>query len=150
MKNKGFTLMEVAVTIAIVVLLGVAIASTCLVAASNAKNTKNINFAINEMQNVQALFSESIMVNAGNVTFDNLQENILSFYNGEIVLNKQQNLLSADLFYNDDYTLDVNANNCVHFSFCYQNKNITMSAQALQKQNIIYSNENIFFKRVEV
>ena len=150
MKNKGFTLMEVVVTIGIVVLLGVAIASTCLVATKNASNTKNINFAINEAQNVQKLFYQSNLESSGNLNYDNLQNLIDDYYNQNVIFTKQNNNLSADVFYSDNFTINTNERNCLQFNFSFENKIVTMSIKATRGEQVFYTNENIFFKKVNV
>ena len=150
MKNKGFTLMEVVVTIGIVVLLGVAIASTCLVATKNASNTKNINFAINEAQNVQKLFYQSNLESSGNLNYDNLQNLIDDYYNQNVIFTKQNNNLSADVFYSDNFTINTNEHNCLQFNFNFENKIVTMSIKATRGEQVFYTNENIFFKKVNV
>lgn len=150
MKKNGFTLMEVAVTVGIVVLLGIAIASTCLIATSNTNNTRIINFAINEVQNVQKLFEKAELVNSGDISYSALETNILSYYSNEVEVKKQDNNMILNLYFESDYSIKVNAPNCVIITFSYSNHNVVMGAVVNQKENELYNNNNLFTRWVEV
>ena len=150
MKKNGFTLIEVVVSIVIAVLIGVAIASTCLIATSNATKTRTVNFAINEMQNAQKLFINTNLIKSGEINYDELIDNFANYYNNELEVNKQENGLKLKVYFNNNYEIKVNAYNCLSFNFNYKEDYVIMGAKLLQKDNTLYSNENIFSRLVIV
>ena len=107
MKKNGFTITEVAVTAVIVVLIGIAIASTCLISANNSNKTKTLQFAINEIYNVQEIFTSSVIENSGEVDYTNLKDNILEYYGDKATCILEENKCTLTLFLDNNYTINA-------------------------------------------
>ena len=144
MKKNGFTITEVAVTAVIVVLIGIAIASTCLISANNSNKTKTLHFAINEIYNVQEIFTSSVIENSGEVDYTNLKDNILEYYGDNATCILEENKCTLTLFLDNNYTINNSSNSYVKIVFESENQSVTMGADVMYKNNSIYNNANIF------
>lgn len=144
MKKNGFTIAEVVVSIFIVILIGVSIATSCLIATNNSTKAKVLQFAVNEMQNMQKLFSSCNLVSEEIVDYSDLDEKINCFYNGNVETFAKDGNLTVRLCFNYDYVIGADLVNVIEMIFSCKENCVNMQGKVMQKDKELYNNLSIF------
>lgn len=155
MKN-GFTIYETIISLAVIVMISLLCATACLFTNKSILKSKSLNVGLVEIENISKIYKDTNIENLGEFSVEPLKSNIENFYNVEINFmenfeeNENNCVLMFELFFDNSFKITDNANTKVWIAFFKNNNYLKMCGKIFYGNSIIFENENVFEKAVQV
>ena len=147
--NKGFSLAECVVAVAIVMLISLALVSTCLIAVSNTNKANALQIINNESLNLAKIIKTIDIENGGEYEPEKLEKSLLEYYGKVFNLSEDKLNTNESIFLKDDGEIGASGNIQIVLTFFKKDDYLVLTMSGYYKQNQIKKQSVIFEKYVE-
>jgi hypothetical protein len=146
-KYNGFTLAECVTAITIVILLSAIAVSICLMANNLTIKNNCLKFALNECDNICAIFEKSDVGLSGE-KIANLKSDLISYYGENLTFYENDDLCNFEIRFDAKKLVYSKDSSSLIYSkiYIYNSKYITLSVCVKNGDNVLYENLNLFQK----